>query len=176
MTVQNQNVKNVYRGNGSATVFPFTFAINKEHPEYIHVYITDDGGKAVETTDFTCDMDAKTITYPKTTSSAAKLSSTQRLTIYRLLPYTQELNLVNQGPFFAEDVETELDDLEMQIQQQKEESGRSLQVGLEVESFDTTIPVAAGKTFRVKDDGTGFELTEDPAVAHAAAVGAQARW
>lgn len=173
MTVQNQNVKNVYRGNGSAIVFPFTFAINKEHPEYIHVYITNDGDKAVETNDFTCDMEAKTITYPKTTSSAAKLSSTQRLTIYRLLPYTQELNLVNQGPFFAEDVETELDDLEMQIQQQKEESGRSLQVGLEVEDFDTTIPIEAGKTFRVKDDGTGFELTEDPAVAHAAAVAAQ---
>lgn len=161
MTVQNQNVKNVYRGNGSATVFPFTFAINKEHLEYIHVYITDDGGKAVETTDFACDMDAKTITYPKTTSSAAKLSSTQRLTIYRLLPYTQELNLVNQGPFFAEDVETELDDLEMQIQQQKEESGRSLQVGLEVESFDTTIPIEAGKTIRVNDEGDGFESVND---------------
>lgn len=132
MTVQNQNVKNVYRGNGNATVFPFTFAINKEHPEYIHVYITDDGGKAVETTDFTCDMEDMTVTYPKPTSSAPKLSATQRLTIYRVLPYTQNLNLVNQGPFFSEDVEKELDDLEMQIQQVIEYVDRILEDELEL--------------------------------------------
>lgn len=174
MTVQNQNVKNVYRGNGSTTVFPFTFAINESHPEYIHVYITNDGGKAAETTDFTCDMETRTITYPKVSSSAPKLSATQRLTIYRLLPYEQNLNLVNQGPFFSEDVETQLDDLEMQIQQLNEESGRRLQVGLEVDGFDTTVPIEAGKTFRVKDDGTGFELTEDPKAAREAAEAAQA--
>ena len=173
MTVQNQNVKNVYRGNGSTTVFPFTFAINEDHPEYLHVYITDDGGKAVETTDFTYDMEARTVTYPKPSSTAAKLSATQRLTIYRVLPYTQGLNLVNQGPFFSEDVEKSLDDLEMQIQQLNEEKGRSLRVGLDVEDFDTTIPLQPGKTFRVNDEGTGFELTEDPAVAHAAAEAAK---
>lgn len=160
MTVQNQNVKNVYRGNGSATVFPFTFAINKEHPEYIHVYITDDGGKAVETTDFTCDMDAKTITYPKPTSSAAKLSSTQRLTIYRLLPYTQELNLVNQGPFFAEDVETELDDLEMQIQQMSENLARCFQIGVEAVDFDMTMELEPDKVICVNSAGNGFEARE----------------
>ena len=173
MTVQNQNVKNVYRGNGSTTVFPFTFAINEDHPEYLHVYITNDGGKAVETTDFTYDMEARTVTYPKPSSTAAKLSATQRLTIYRVLPYTQGLNLVNQGPFFSEDVEKSLDDLEMQIQQLNEEKGRSLRVGLDVEDFDTTIPLQPGKTFRVNDAGTGFELTEDPAVAHAAAEAAK---
>lgn len=160
MTVQNQNVKNVYRGNGSATVFPFTFAINKEHPEYIHVYITNDGGKAVETNDFTCDMDAKTITYPKTTSSAAKLSSTQRLTIYRLLPYTQELNLVNQGPFFAEDVETELDDLEMQIQQMSENLARCFQIGVEAVDFDMTMELEPDKVICVNSAGNGFEARE----------------
>lgn len=118
MTVQNQNVKNVYRGNGSTTVFPFTFAINKAHPEYIHVYIKDDGSEdLVETRNFSYDMEAKTITYPKASSSAEKLSSTQRLIIYRYVPYKQNLNLVNQGPFFSEDVETEMDELEMQIQQ-----------------------------------------------------------
>ena len=174
MTVQNQNVKNVYRGNGSTTVFPFTFAINESHPEYIHVYITNDGGKAAETTDFTCDMETRTITYPKPTSSAPKLSATQRLTIYRLLPYEQNLNLVNQGPFFSEDVETQLDDLEMQIQQLNEEKGRSLRIGLEVTDFETEIPLVPGKTFRVNDAGTGFELTEDPKAAREAAEAAQA--
>ena len=173
MTVQNQNVKNVYRGNGSTTVFPFTFAIRSDYPEYIHVYITDDGGKAAETTDFTCDMENRTITYPKTTSSAPKLSATQRLTVYRLLPYEQNLNLVNQGPFFSEDVETTFDDLEMQIQQLNEEGERSLKLGREVVGFDTTIPLEPGKSFRVKDDGTGFEVTEDPTVAKVAAEAAK---
>lgn len=160
MTVQNQNVKNVYRGNGSTTVFPFTFAINESHPEYIHVYITNDGGKAVETEDFTCDMETRTITYPKVSSSAPKLSATQRLTIYRLLPYEQNLNLVNQGPFFSEDVETQLDDLEMQIQQLNESDGRSLKISNDTSTdrptFDLNVPIEAGKTFRVNDDGTGF--------------------
>lgn len=160
MTVQNQNVKNVYRGNGSTTVFPFTFAINESHPEYIHVYITNDGGKAAETTDFTCDMETRTITYPKVSSSAPKLSATQRLTIYRLLPYEQNLNLVNQGPFFSEDVETQLDDLEMQIQQLSENLVRCFQLGIEALDFDMTMELEPGKVICVNSDGNGFEARE----------------
>ncbi len=160
MTVQNQNVKNVYRGNGSTTVFPFTFAINESHPEYIHVYITNDGGKAAETTDFTCDMETRTITYPKVSSSAPKLSATQRLTIYRLLPYEQNLNLVNQGPFFSEDVETQLDDLEMQIQQLSENLVRCFQIGIEAQDFDMTMELEPGKVICVNSDGNGFEARE----------------
>lgn len=160
MTVQNQNVKNVYRGNGSTTVFPFTFAINESHPEYIHVYITNDGGKAAETTDFTCDMDAQTVTYPKPTSSAPKLSTTQRLTIYRLLPYEQNLNLVNQGPFFSENVEAQFDDLEMQIQQLSENLVRCFQIGVEAEDFDMTMELEPGKVICVNSVGNGFEARE----------------
>lgn len=160
MTVQNQNVKNVYRGNGSTTVFPFTFAINEEHPEYLHVYITDDGGKAVETADFLYDMEARTITYPKPTSSAEKLSSTQRLTIYRFLPYEQNLNLVNQGPFFSEDVEATFDDLEMQIQQLNENLARCFQLGVEAEDYDMTMQLEAGKVIAVGKDGRSFEARE----------------
>ena len=160
MTVQNQNVKNVYRGNGSTTVFPFTFAINESHPEYIHVYITNDGGKAAETTDFTCDMETRTITYPKVSSSAPKLSATQRLTIYRLLPYEQNLNLVNQGPFFSEDVETQLDDLEMQIQQLSENLVRCFQIGIEAQDFDMTMELEPGKVICVNSEGNGFEARE----------------
>ena len=160
MTVQNQNVKNVYRGNGSTTVFLFTFAINESHPEYIHVYITNDGGKAVETTDFTCDMETRTITYPKVSSSEPKLSATQRLTIYRLLPYEQNLNLVNQGPFFSEDVETQLDDLEMQIQQLSENLVRCFQIGIEAQDFDMTMELEPGKVICVNSEGNGFEARE----------------
>ena len=160
MTVQNQNVKNVYRGNGSTTVFPFTFAINESHPEYIHVYITNDGGKAAETTDFTCDMETRTITYPKVSSSSPKLSATQRLTIYRLLPYEQNLNLVNQGPFFSEDVETQLDDLEMQIQQLNENLVRCFQIGIEAQDFDMTMELEPGKVICVNSEGNGFEARE----------------
>lgn len=160
MTVQNQNVKNVYRGNGSTTVFPFTFAIRADYPEYIHVYVTDDGGKAVETTDFTCDMDARTVTYPKATSSAPKLSATQRLTIYRLLPYEQNLNLVNQGPFFSENVEAELDDLEMQIQQLSENLVRCFQIGVEAQDYDMTMELEPDKVICVNSAGNGFEARE----------------
>ena len=41
---------------------------------------------------------------------------------------TQELNLENQGPFFAEDIETALDRIVMQVQQINEQIDRSIKV------------------------------------------------
>lgn len=160
MTVQNTITKNIYIGNGSTTSFPFTFPCPKA--EYIKVFVRKNNLIA-QTDDFTVDLDNATVTYPK---SGTPLAVGENLVILRELPLEQPLNLVNQGPFFAEDIETTLDEEVMMIQQLREELSRSLTVPVDIDGetyFNTSIPIEAGKSFRVKDDGTGFEVTDDPA-------------
>lgn len=165
MTIQNQNAKNVYSGNGSTTVFPYTFAMNNNHPEYIHVYITGEDGVARETTDFSVDVKDCHVVYPKPTSTAPALASGQKITLMREVPLQQLLALFNQGPFFSENIEQQLDEMEMQIQQLREAGERSLKTSVESTNFNAAIPLKPGKSFRINQEGTGFEVTEDPAVA-----------
>ena len=159
MTVQNSNVKNIYIGNGSTTSFPFTFPCPKA--EYIKVFVRKNNLIA-QTDDFTVDLDNATVTYPK---SGTPLAAGENLVILRELPLKQPLNLVNQGPFFAEDIETTLDEEVMMIQQLREELSRSLTVPVDIDAenaFETSVPIKPGMSFRVKDDGSGFEVTTDP--------------
>ena len=127
MSVQNQTVKNVYAGNGSTTVFPYTFALNTDDGEYVGVYVTNDAGTSETTDNFTIDTTAKTVTYPATGNP---LESGKKITIKRELPNEQNLNLENLGPFFAEDIESELDRLVMMIQQLAEEADRAVKVDM----------------------------------------------
>lgn len=127
MSVQNQTVKNVYAGNGSTTVFPFTFALLESDGEYVGVYVTNDVGVSEETTNFTIDTTAKTVTYP---AAGDPLESGKKITIRREVPNEQELNLENLGPFFAEDVESEMDREVMMIQQLAEGVSRAITVDM----------------------------------------------
>lgn len=160
MTVQNTITKNIYIGNGSTTSFPFTFPCPKA--DYIKVFVRKNNLIA-QTDNFTVDMDKATVTYPK---SGTPLAAGENLVILRELPLEQPLNLVNQGPFFAEDIETTLDEEVMMIQQLREQLGRSLTVPVDIDAenaFETSVPIKPGMSFRVKDDGSGFEETDDPA-------------
>ena len=125
MSVQNQTVKNVYAGNGSATVFPFTFALLETDGEHVKVYVTNDAGISEETTNFEIDTQAKTVTYPKV---GDPLPADKKIVIRREIPNEQELNLENLGPFFADDVEGALDRAVMMIQQLLEAVDRSIKV------------------------------------------------
>lgn len=159
MTVQKDLTKNIYVGNGSTTVFPFTFECPVEHSEYIKVYIAEVDGTTSQTVDYLVDMDAKQITYP---SSGTALAVGRKLIIMRELPLQQLMNLVNNGPFFAEDIETAFDECVMMMQQMGEKLGRSLMMSAEVENFDNQVPLVAGRSFRVSDDGTKLVAMENP--------------
>ena len=160
MTVQKNLVKNIYVGNGSTTQFPITFDVNTEHPEYIHVYLTNDDNITTETENFTVNLTAKTVTYPK---EGQPLATGKKLVIMRELPLQQLLDLINQGDFFADDIEQAFDDLTMITQQLSEKLARAMVFSVEVTGFDNIIPLAPGMSFRINDAGTGLELTEDPA-------------
>lgn len=159
MTVQKDVTKNIYVGNGSTTVFPFTFECPAEHPEYIKVYIAEEDGTTAPTVDYVVDMDNKQITYP---SSGTALAVGRKLIIMRELPLQQLMNLVNNGPFFAEDIETAFDECVMMMQQMGEKLGRSLMMPAEVENFDNQVPLVPGRSFRVSDDGKSLVAMENP--------------
>lgn len=159
MTVQNTTVKDIYVGNGATTKFPITFQMT-DHPEYIKIYITGDDSVAVETENFSVDLGTKTVTYP---ANGDPLPDGHKITIYRELPLYQLMNLVNQGPFFAENIELSFDDLTFICQQLNEKLNRTLSAGIDVSNFNNTFPVKAGMSFRINDAGDRLVLTEDPA-------------
>lgn len=162
MTVQKDVTKNIYVGNGSTKTFPFTFECPAEHPEYIKVYLMQDDGTALATSDYQLDMDARQITYP---SSGTALPEGKKLVIMRELPLQQMMNLVNNGPYFAEDIETAFDENVMAMQQIAEKLNRSIIMSVDIDgdAFVNEVPFEAGKSFRIADDGKSIVLTEDPA-------------
>lgn len=166
MTVQKTYIKNKYIGDGKNTLFPITFEWPKDHPEFIQAWVKDAGGKMVQTDNFALQLQPNTeewnVVYP---NNGEPLEAGAVIVIARELPLQQILNLVNQGPYFAEDIEVTFDEVVMMVQQINERVGRSFKVGVDIDgenSFDTTVPIEPGKTFRVNDAGTGFEVTEDP--------------
>lgn len=162
MTVQKDVTKNIYVGNGSTRIFPFTFECPAEHPEYIKVYLMQDDGTALATSDYQLDMDARQITYP---SGGTALPEGKKLVIMRELPLQQLMNLVNNGPYFAEDIETALDESIMALQQIAEKLNRTITMSVDIDgaAFVNEVPFEAGKSFRIADDGKSIVLTEDPA-------------
>lgn len=159
MTVQKELTKNIYVGNGQTTKFPFTFECPDNHPEYIRVYVAGKKNELTETTNFGVDMANKSITYP---ANGEPLAIDEQLVIMRELPVRQLMNLVNNGPYFAEDIETAFDEGIMIAQQSSEKLGRALVAPPTSTTFDPQIPIEPGKTFRVSDDGTHLQATEDP--------------
>ena len=162
MTVQKNLVKNIYVGNGSTTQFPITFDVNTEHPEYIHVYIGAAEESSTETDNYEVDLSAKKVTYPK---EGTPLATGQKIIIVRQLPLNQLLDLINQGDFFADDIERAFDDNIMIAQQLNERLSRAVVMDVSVDgaNFNTTLQLKPGKAIKINDSGTGFELTEDPA-------------
>lgn len=106
-------------------MFPFTFALDATDVEHVGVYVTNDTGNSEATANFTINVQTKTVTYPK---AGPPLETGKKITIRREIPNEQELNLENLGPFFAEDIERELDREVMMIQQLAEDINRSIKI------------------------------------------------
>lgn len=172
MSVQNQIVKNVYAGNGSTTVFPFTFALNTSDGEYVKVYIADETEVSEETTNFTIDTTVKTVTYPAT---GDPLPSGYKIIIRRELPNEQDLNLENNGAFFAEDIESTFDREVMMIQQLAEQLDRAVKVDMSsVTTPDELIAELRTKSAEAVASAAAAKTSEDNAAASATSAGTSA--
>jgi hypothetical protein len=125
MTVSSAVNKVSYNGNGSTTVFAYTFKIFDE--DDLTVILRDADG--VETT--------QTITTNYTVSGVGNAgggnvtmvtapATGESLTILREQPLTQGLDLVPNDPFPAQSFEDTLDKLTFMVQQHQEELDRSI--------------------------------------------------
>ncbi len=165
------NVENriTYSGNGNATEFAYQFKILDRTD--IKVLLTDaDGKEKLLTKDYYVDVEKNVVRYPGYAVGAEVPESERppvlptgwKLTIYREVPVTQETDLPDQYPF--NQVEAIGDKLTMIAQQLTDVTGRSLKISVgKSADVDTAIPWENGKSFRISDDGTKVELTEDPA-------------
>lgn len=157
-----------YNGNGIATEFAYNFIIiEKSDIKVLHV--AADGTEQLLTKDYYVDMEKSVVLYPGYAPGAEIpeqnrppiLPVGERLVLYREVPITQESALDKHWPFNV--IENGLDKLTIICQQIWDRLQRSFYVSESTSTnFDPKVPIEAGKTFRVKDDGTGFEVTEDP--------------
>jgi predicted CxxxxCH...CXXCH cytochrome family protein len=123
LTVSNTVRKNIYTLNNSTTVFSYTFALLNTSD--LHVYLATGVDSSVQTeitSGFTINTTSKTVTY----SNAANYGSDYKLVLLRITPLTQSLDLVNQGSFYAQDIENSLDKLTDITQELTEASNRSV--------------------------------------------------
>lgn len=157
-----------YNGNGIATEFAYNFIIiEKSDIKVLHV--AADGTEQLLTKDYYVDMEKSVVLYPGYAPGAEIPESErppilpigERLVLYREVPITQDSALDKHWPFNV--IEAGLDKLTIICQQIWDRANRSFYVSPATnKDFNSEVPIAPGKTFRVKDDGTGFEVTEDP--------------
>lgn len=117
MTVQTLASAVLYLGNGSTTQFAVPFKVLDVDHLVVKRLVAATG--VLDHTYIGMDYsysgigaDSGTLTL-----SGAALSSTYKLSIERIVPYTQDLDLVNTGGFYPETVETQLDLMVMGVQQ-----------------------------------------------------------
>lgn len=143
MTVQTETNVAIHRGNGAATVFPFSFKVlDADHliveRRLVTTALVDKTYVPGEYTVTGIGDEAGEVTIVGT-----PLSADYDLIIRRELPYTQDLDIVNQGGFYPDEVEAQLDRTTMQIQQIAEAQDRMVSVPFGEEGL--VLPPSAGR-------------------------------
>lgn len=128
MTVSTSDNREQYAGNDSATEFGYAFKIFKADDLVVILTATDDSETTlVRGSDYSVDgvgdESGGTVTYPL---SGDPLATGETLTILREIPVVQETDLRNQGAYYPEVIEDELDRGRMIDQQQEEQLARAL--------------------------------------------------
>lgn len=130
MTVAKETTRSgPYSGDDQATRFPYGFRVDdKRHLRVVKV-LADGAESALE-----LDADYSVTGVGNREGGAVVLTqplvSGTKLVIVRDQPLTQEMDLVNQGPFFAEDVEAAFDRAVMRDQELAERLSRAVTVPL----------------------------------------------
>lgn len=119
MTVSTTARSVTYTGNDSTTIWTFTFPVLVASHMAVKVIDTVTGAVSdIAPANFTLagvgDDAGGTVTYPLV---GAPLTTTQKITLIRTVPITQDLDIQNQEGFFPEVVEDQLDLIVMMIQQ-----------------------------------------------------------
>lgn len=161
MTISSTTSKNTYSGDGSTTVFAYTFRILQDAD--ILVQIKDTNGTVT----------TQTITTHYTVSNAGEDSggnisfvtapaATDTVIFTRNLDFKQETDYVESDSFPAESHEEALDELTMGLQQLGEQADRSMKFDSAVTGFSVDLPEPEAEKFlRINAGNTGFELADE---------------
>ena len=181
MTLTTQTPKEIKTGNGSTTVWSFTFVINQSSDLVVvkTVTATDAETTLTEgtgTTNYSVSVGTYpgngSITYPATLGT--ELPSTETITLKRVVDIDQDTDLVNQGAWSPSTVENAFDYSRMIDLQQDEDIDRSLKVPVSVDTsaVSTTLPAPVGGSYiRWNAGGTAMENTTTTAGQHLIADG-----
>lgn len=169
MTVASAINRNDYTGNGATSVYAYGFRIFAETDLRVIVKDTDENETVLTlTTDYTVSGVGSSgggnitlVSAGQAWLSGGNLASGYDLTVKRVRPLTQLTDIRNQGEYFPEAIEDELDKGRMIDQQQQDELDRSLKFSETAQGVDGTLPeIVAGKYIKVNAAGDGFELGE----------------
>ena len=157
-----------YNGNGNATEFAYQFKI-LDRTDIKVMLVKPDGSTQILSKDYYVDVEKSVVIYPGYAPGAEIPESERppvlpagwRLVLYREVPITQLVRLPEIWPFNV--IEAMADKLTLICQQLKDKLSRALTINeSSASNIDTTVPWVPGKTFRVSDDGTHLQATEDP--------------
>jgi hypothetical protein len=155
MTLETTSRIAIYQGNGVTTIFPWNFRIDEASQLTVSLIdaTTLEVIQVLATGSYTAvgfgDDAGGTVTYPL---SGDPIPSTQKIVLLRTVAYTQDMDIENQGGFFPEVVEQQLDLIVMQTQQLAEQMGRAVTV-LEGADGITVTPGTAGQILVFNEDG-----------------------
>lgn len=156
MTVSTLTNSVIYRGNGATTEFAVPFKVLDEDHLVVtrRDYVTGEVLYTYVGTDFTYDGIGDTA--GTLTLAGAALDDDFELVIARIVPYTQDLDIVNSGGFYPETVEEQLDLIVMGVQQVADLAGRGTTVPVGEAGFELSKAAdRAGKFYAFDADG-GF--------------------
>ena len=177
MTVSSTLAKISYAGNDSNTSFSFSFTVFAN----TDLVVTFTNSSGVESTltegTGTSNYSVSVSSYPGTgsitwpASGSTKLQSNEKITIKRVLPLTQTIDLQNQGGYFPDVQETGFDKSVYLSQQIDEEVDRSIKIPVSsATSIDSTLPAPTADTVIGAWNSDADAIVAGPTVANITAA------
>jgi hypothetical protein len=159
----------IFNGNGTATEFPYSFAIINDTDVKV-MTVDPDGVETVLDSDYYVDVTASKVIYPGYPPGEEPAESERppvlptgwQLVVYRDIPITQEANLGNVWPFNV--IEDALDKITMILQNAWDNFNRCLKLSVSTPvDVDTTVPTPEpGKAFGWSSDGKKIINIDNP--------------
>jgi hypothetical protein len=158
-----------YTGNGSTSVYAYSFKIFDDDDLVVTVKDTDDDETTLtKTTDYTVsgvgELSGGNVTLVNNSQAwltSGSLKSNYILTIRRRLSLIQETDIRNQGTYYPEGHENAFDKFVMMAQQLQDQLNRApiFAETTDISSFSTVMPVPSANGYlRVNSAGTALEL------------------
>jgi len=160
MTISSTTAKNTFAGNGSTTVFAYTFRILDEAEILVQIKVVSTGVITTQTltTDYTVsgvgDAAGGNVTMVTAPATGETLILVRNTALLQSIDYTEN------DAFPANTHETGLDRLTTIVQQIDEEVDRTAKVDVAVTGFDATLPSPVANLFiRYNAAADGFDTS-----------------